>query len=67
MTEKTCVAWYVCDFYLMVIVCDLTLILAFKNGLRTHAVHLPALEFEFFEANITKPRAQNVKILHSDF
>ena len=41
MTQKTCVARHVCDFYFIPTFCDLTLTLTFcKHALRTYAVFL---------------------------
>ena len=72
MTQKTCVALHVCDFYFTVTICDLTLTLTFrKYALRTCSIlcgHLSSTlgEFDLFAALLTDPIAQSVKALYYD-
>ena len=67
MTQKTCIARHVFDFYFIVTFCKymLTLTLTLcKYALRTHAASLG--ECDLFAALLTDPRAQEVKKLYSD-
>ena len=68
MTQKTCVARHVCDFYFVVTFCDLTLILTFcKYALRTYAVSFVAISavlwvsVDLSAARLTDSIAQKVR------
>ena len=65
MTQKTCVARHVCDFYFLVTFCDLTLTLSgmifvimhYNSQIFTNTLS----EFELFATRLTDRTVQNVK------
>ena len=65
MTQKTCVARHVCDFYLLVNFCDLMLTFSGMTFVLTHyhsQTFTSALcEFELIAFRLTDPTVQNVK------
>ena len=71
MTQKTCVARHVCDFYFIVTFCDLTLTFC-KYALRTYAVSFVDISaalwvsVNLLAARVTDPRAQKVKTHYCD-
>ena len=68
MTQKTCVARHVCDFYFLVTFCDLTLTLSgmifvimhYNSQIFTNTL----CEFELFATRLTDPTVQNVKFFY---
>ena len=73
MTQKTCVAWYLHDFYFVVTFCDLTLTLTLCNyALRPYAVSFVDISavlwvsVDLLSARLTDPRAQKLKTHYCD-
>ena len=65
MTQKTRVARHLCDFYILVTFCDLTLTFLGMTFVLTQYLSQTftstLCEFELFAARLTDPTPQNVK------